>query len=499
MGTELNCWFDHGLGDCVHWAALMQLYKRRGFDVRVHYEGNKAPVFEAAGLPYLEEHVNYHHWRYYDGFNHPDPAHEGSGNKTYLNLNTEWLPDLGDRDDLWRELCGVDMEDSFDPQLPRVKRQVDRFLEHLPRPVVALHTNGTNFAPMKSIPPHVSRELYRLLIDGGCSVVLLDWDNRVPLVPHGRIRHLKNDWGHVDVLQLAGLLSAVDLLIGIDSGPFHLCHMTRTPSLGVFHDFFPWCVTLPRPSGKTAVMTRDSHRHCTRERRALWNPVEYAAPKPTAQDIARHALRMVAGPRYGLPIGRDVMLQQWVRDWCPSSTSTSPIADRNNSLDFLFKEMSKMENPAVVETGCVRSQDDWSAGYFGYICGAYLDGRNAGKLVSVDIDAGNCDTARRLCQPWGDHVDVVTSDSVAFLETRTDPIDVLYLDSLDCEESNHAAHGLKEIKAAERLLTPSSVVVWDDTVWNMGWRGKGSEGIPYMLARGWRVVFAGYQTVLKRC
>ena len=72
---------------------------------------------------------------------------------------------------------------------------------------------------------------------------------------------------------------------------------------------------------------------------------------PSAEAIAHHALRMLAGPRYGLPIGRDIMLQQLVRDFNRTSTSTSPIADRNNSLDVLFQLMKDFAAPNIVETG----------------------------------------------------------------------------------------------------------------------------------------------------
>ena len=44
-------WFDHGLGDCVQMAHVLDLYRRRGYDIQVHYEPNKQAVFETAGFP----------------------------------------------------------------------------------------------------------------------------------------------------------------------------------------------------------------------------------------------------------------------------------------------------------------------------------------------------------------------------------------------------------------------------------------------------------------
>jgi ADP-heptose:LPS heptosyltransferase len=503
----LQLWFDHGLGDVCQFAAILQLYRRRGFDLTVHYEGNKAAVWEAAGCSYFNRPLNYHNWKYHPGFNKPVPHVDGSGNKAYLNLNTETLPDLGDRDQVWEELCALDLEDlGVQVVTDEQRAEAERFVKDLPRPIVLLHTRGTNFANEKSIPDHVVNDIYKQLLDEtGAGLVLLDWDNRVPRPPHGRIRHTKRDWGHISTHQLMALMGVADLLIGIDSGPFHLANWTKLPALGIFTGFYPTCVTLPRVSGRNVVMTQGHNRNLNIRRRKRWNVVEYAgglpnhkrAGSPSAEDVVRHAVRMLAGPRYGCPIGRDVAIQQWVRDWLRSGTSTSPIADRQNTMDWLFREITtRFPDPTIVETGCVRSAEDWSAGYSTYLFGAYLDGRRCGSLTSVDINPGNCKTARDLCRDWSERLTVVESCSVAYLSERTDPVDVLFLDSLDCEDARHSAHGLAEIQAAERLLSDSSLVVFDDTVYAAGWKGKGAEAVPYLLGRGWSVLASGYQTIM---
>ncbi|AWM39772.1 hypothetical protein GobsT_18660 [Gemmata obscuriglobus] len=499
-GKKLVQFFDHGLGDCVQYVTLLQLYKRRGYDVRCHWEPNKEHVFQAAGIGHQQT-LKHNPWKYYPGFNSPKPEQDGSGNKTFLNLNRDGLPHIGEPDELWDELCQVNLEDSFDKLItPEVRAEVDRFLDGLPRPIVCIHSKGTNFQGEKTIPDKAISEVYSLLLDGmPGSLVLMDWDNRVPRPPHGRIRHVKRDWGHISVLQTAALLSASDLLIGIDSGPYHLAAMTRTPALGVFHHFYPSCVTLPRPTLKNVVMTRNanSYKPVNQARRKRWSVVEYGGALPSASDIATHALRMLTGPRYGLPLGRDVMLQQMVRDWLKASTGTSALADRNNTMDWLFRELGRFPNPQIVETGSIRSREDWSAGYSTYLFGCYLDGRNAGQLTSTDVDGGNCATARELCRPWGERVSVVESDSVQFLKGYGGKIDVLFLDSMDCEHAEHASHGLAEAKAAEPHFHDGSIVGFDDTVWQSGrWTGKGGLGVPYLLGQGWKVAASGYQTFL---
>jgi hypothetical protein len=331
------------------------------------------------------------------------------------------------------------------------------------------------------------------------SLVLLDWDYRVPLLAHARVRHVKTDWGHISLLQLAALMRESSLLIGVDSGPYHFASLTHTAALGVFHHHYPSCVTLPR--AKNVNMISDLGRESVnRARRPRWNIVEYAGSVPRAQDIAHHALRILDGPRYGLSIGRDVMLQQWIRDWSLGSSGVSPLVDRNHTLDFLLRESaSRFPEPVIVETGCARSAEDWmGSGCSTYLFGAWLDGLGKGRLVSVDNEADHCHFAREATQQWRENVSIECCDSVEWLRHTQERIDVLYLDSMDIEVPGHADHGLAEIQAAESKLGEQSIVVYDDSPWNGGWIGKGAKGIPYLLERGWKVIAGGYQVVLSR-
>lgn len=495
----MRLWFDHGLGDCVHFAHLLQLYRNRGYDISVHYEANKALVWQAAGIEYAPlEGARYHHWGYPEGFNQPNAQQDFSGSKIAGNFNLSPLPYLGGVQDAWAELLRVDLDGSVEPHLPaEAVGAAQRFLQHLPRPIVLLHTAGTNFPEAKNIAPHVSALLYRTLLDSfDGSLILLDWDNRVPAMAHGRVRHLKRDWGHIDLYCLAALMQQASLLIGIDSGPFHFAAMTRLPALGIFHQHYPSCVTLPRACN---VYMARATRTLNAARRQSWNIVEYSGDQPTASEIATQALRMLGGSRYGMPLGRDVMVQQWIRDWCRGSLLLDPKADRHRSLDALLRIAAPMVNPQIVETGCIRSQEDWAgAGNSTYIFGAWLDGRKSGGLTSIDIDPDHCALARDATHPWADHVTVTQADSVSWLRQAPHDIDMLYIDSLDVDDPAHAQHGLAEIKAAEPRLSPRALVAFDDTSWDGGWSGKGALGVPYLLDRGWKLKTAGYQVVLSR-
>ena len=498
----MQIWFDHGLGDCVHFAHLLQLYRRRGQDIRVHYESNKQLVWRAAKIDYAPLGGAPHHdWFYPQGFNEPNALQDWSGSKTAGNINRPPLPFLGELPEVWNELCGVDLEGSVDEHLSDdVRNAARRFLHHLPRPIVLLHTAGTNFADQKNIPAQVTLQLYRTLLEAfEGSLVLLDWDLRVPTLAHGRVRHNKRDWDHFELDQLdvlAALMAESSLLIGVDSGPFHFAAMTRLPALGIFHAHYPTCVTLPRASN---VYMARALREVNASRRKNWNIVEYSEALPSSDEIVIQAIRMLGGPRYGLPLGRDVMMQQWIRDWCRGGTALSPLADRNLTFDTLLRTAASFADPNIVETGCIRSPEDWAgAGNSTYIFGAWLHGRGSGRLISVDNNPKRCALACDATLPWSERISFECSDSVAWLARTQQPIDVLYLDSLDVEDPRHAEHGLAEIKAAEPKLSPRSIVVFDDTVWDGSWVGIGALGVPYLLARGWNILASGYQAVLCR-
>ena len=381
---------------------------------------------------------------------------------------------------------------------PEDHRKASVFLANLPRPIILLHTAGNTSPEVKSLPDELVSDLYaELLSSFPGSIVLLDWDGRVPRLPHARVRHIATDWGNTTLSQLAALMQEAALVIGIDSGPYYFASLTKTPALGVFHHHHPSCVALPRPSNVN--MARKAWGPVNAARRSKWNIVEYENDLPTAREIALHACRMLAGARYGLTLGRDVMLQQWVRDWCRASLPAFPIMDRNVTFDFLLREMTQRYSaPRIVETGSIRSEEDWKAGYSSYLFGAYLDGRHAGSLTSLDVDPAHSAFAEVATAPWRERTKIICTDSVSWLRSQNQGIDVLYLDSLDTESPEHADHALREVQAAEDSLSANAIVAIDDSPWQSGWIGKGAKAVPYLLERGWGIVASGYQALLSK-
>jgi len=320
---RLRLWFSHGLGDCANFAFILELYRRRGYEIDLHYEPNKATVFAASGVRYISlesgdvQHVGYPESR--------DPELETMEqywlyNKTATNLRCPPMPDIGSPESLWNELCGVriDLLPTIQPDQWKVVRD---FLAPLPRPIVLLHSQGNTSTDLKNVPPDAAIELYRQILDHmDGTLVLLDWDNRVPRLANWRVRHMADDWNCIDVATLVALYHQADLLISIDSGPLHLARFTDIPVVGLFPSLtkHPCRVSLPRDRSVCIVPREITHPY-NLGTRLRFNIVESPGghmdfdPKFIAETCAR----TLAGPRYlsSSQIGADVQLQQFVLDW----------------------------------------------------------------------------------------------------------------------------------------------------------------------------------------
>ena len=173
---------------------------------------------------------------------------------------------------------------------------------------------------------------------------------------------------------------------------------------------------------------------------------------------------------------------------------------RYPTYKIAFDLLYQMPNHSIVETGCIRLKDDWGAGYstmlFGEFCDLY-----GGKIISVDLFPRHIEIAKNITNTYNNFIDYVESDSVEFLKNYNEPIDLLYLDSLDvpigtgedrtlCQE-----HNLKEFISSEPNLHRYSIVLVDDY---FGGNGKGRLTEKYMLEKGWRLIVSNQQQLFIR-
>lgn len=161
------------------------------------------------------------------------------------------------------------------------------------------------------------------------------------------------------------------------------------------------------------------------------------------------------------------------------------------AVDFLRK-VATVRRPVIVETGCIRSLDDYGCGYSTYLWQLLTQEIDL-EAWSIDNARANIEFAGRICP----NVRFICGDSVARLGAWDRPaIDLLYLDSFDLDQNDphpSSLHHLMELTAGTRALVPaSSLVMVDD---NYGDIGKGKYVSAFMQATGRELIYDGIQKI----
>ena len=186
----------------------------------------------------------------------------------------------------------------------------------------------------------------------------------------------------------------------------------------------------------------------------------------------------------------------------------------------------------ILETGCARQVDNWEGdGMSSLVWGEWAATHN-GHLTTVDADPGNLETCRTLTAEWADAITYVHDDSVHYMGTHTEPVDLLYLDSYDYPLIDllefvggyqdfavnvaklHALgddyivehhwdviassqkHAEREMLAALPLLHDRSLVLIDDA--NLPGGGKARLARTVLADAGWTCLLDAYQTLWEK-
>jgi len=126
----------------------------------------------------------------------------------------------------------------------------------------------------------------------------------------------------------------------------------------------------------------------------------------------------------------------------------------------------------IVETGCIRTAGNWIGdGQSTLMFDRYLQDRTGGgRCFAIDIDPEATTECRAMVSEattlfTGDSVSVLR-DLSSSLSLSSPPIALLYLDSFDLDWENptpSAVHHLKELVSIYQWLTPTTLVVVDDS------------------------------------
>jgi predicted O-methyltransferase YrrM len=151
----------------------------------------------------------------------------------------------------------------------------------------------------------------------------------------------------------------------------------------------------------------------------------------------------------------------------------------------------------IVETGTQRMINDpggCSTLLFGAFCAHYLC-----TLVTVDNDPDHMATSKQITEKYKNYIIYKLMDSLKYLHERKEPIDLLYLDSLDCplppkDATEAQIHNLNELQVAYDKLHKGSIILIDDNNFENG--GKSRLSKRFLLVTGeWQCLLDYGQTV----
>ena len=180
----------------------------------------------------------------------------------------------------------------------------------------------------------------------------------------------------------------------------------------------------------------------------------------------------------------------------------------NNDKNIRFKSFEKTFElciernlKIIVETGTSRGKTklffikkyNWKDGMSTPMFAEYAKYYN-GMLHTCDISSENIENAKKFSSNFSDHIRFYIKDSLVFLKEFNNPIDLLYLDSLDGHNPIAASnHQLKEAQIAINRLHNKSLILLDD---------KGSKtnlSINFFKENEYKIIFeTDYQVLLSK-
>lgn len=284
--------FKHGLGDIANGCLMFNVFKSKGYNLTVDVEPNKLLLLKAAGINAVTHSSfpthDYLHTDHFFDLDKPDYLH----NKMAHGMFDKVFPYIGTPEEVWKDMCSIKLTASH-LITPEIEDETNRFLKDLPRPIIGMHTIGSNWSEKKSLSIETSFNTLRKILDyTKGSVVSLDFDGREPIVSSARCKGIKPGWGHISFDRLCCLYSKLDLLVAIDSGPLHCASVfTDVPILGVFSGIHPVRVCVPNK--KAIYMVPSKYHSNWEDRKTDWNFLEYSGDTPKAEEIALAATEYI--------------------------------------------------------------------------------------------------------------------------------------------------------------------------------------------------------------
>lgn len=177
------------------------------------------------------------------------------------------------------------------------------------------------------------------------------------------------------------------------------------------------------------------------------------------------------------------------------------LYNRARGFEWIFSSLlkKKVADFYIVETGTVRTPNNWKDGNSGFLFSEFVK-HHGGFVKSVDIDKNAVDTANDFI--GNDFYRSYCEDSITWLSKQPNlkNVDLFYLDSKDVIWSNDrpsAEHHLQEFLVLEPFIKPGALVAIDDNNFKItGERtGKGRMIVEYLQGKNIFPVYDEYQII----
>ncbi|MFW5794573.1 MAG: methyltransferase domain-containing protein [Bacillota bacterium] len=193
---------------------------------------------------------------------------------------------------------------------------------------------------------------------------------------------------------------------------------------------------------------------------------------------------------------------------------------RENPYFFIKRAINLLNDrngKIIVEIGCMRMDFTHPINECHHEC--CNDGHSSAlwastglEFYTVDISPSSISVARKILidQMKCENVHIYQQDGLEFLNNFTKPIDLLFLDAWDVENTEYAEKHLEAYNVAKNNIHDKTLILIDDTdvYWDFnkkdlfmsedGLSGKGKLVIPEAQKDGFRIIFSGRQTLLAK-
>ena len=213
----------------------------------------------------------------------------------------------------------------------------------------------------------------------------------------------------------------------------------------------------------------------------------YKVAKDVRESVIRNGIDGVLSPRFDPKTHRGS-----VRNKIDLRTLGMRLGTFQKALDLFLQNGGS----TIVETGTLRNSDTDAEGHSTLVLGEFckIHGK---RMWTVDIDPKNIEVARQATGDFKEYITYCVSDSVEFLKSFDQKIDLLYLDSMDCNPEGDATlsqtHNPNELKAAWDKLSRKAIILIDDSNHKNG--GKSLLSKRFLAENGCVSILDEYQTL----